>query len=352
MRESRFYLSEAPMGITRRRLATTGAAVLAGTVLTTVTGCARDRTNSSTTDKIRVLTGAGFQGREAPLLVARAQGWFREEGLDVEVLPGKGSGENLKLLAAGEVDVATLDVSAAMIEASKPDGIRDFRLTTVLHQRNLACFVALRSSGIRVPRDFEGKRLSYLPGGINYVLFPTYARLAGFDPSRVTWVGNPVAPQHAALLAARQVDAISQFVPAVESVRSVAKQDLVVFPFSDYIGDLHGSAMAVSTQTGQRRADVVRRFNRALLAGLDYCIRNPEAAGAVYAGQPETQGQQAALATAELTALKGYVTPVTDGQMGHFDLGRVARNIAILHAAGALGRGLTPDDIITPVLAG
>ncbi|MFY1696103.1 ABC transporter substrate-binding protein [Solwaraspora sp. WMMA2101] len=295
------------------------------------------------------MTGAGFQGREAPLLVARAQGWFRDEGLAVEVLPGKGSGENLKLLAAGQVDVATLDVSAAMIEASTPGGIRDFRLTSVLHQRNLACFVALASSGIRTPADLAGRRLSYLPGGINHVLFPTYAQLAGFDPSGVQWVSNPVPAQHAALLAEGRVDAISQFVPAVESVRSVAKQDLSVLPFVDWIGDLHGSAMAVSTATATNRADVVRRFNRALLRGLVYCMQDPEPAGKAYAAQPETQGQQAHLATAELTALRGYVTPA-EGRLGHFDEARVARNIAILHGAGAIPAGLTPPDIIAPDL--
>ncbi|WP_158632367.1 ABC transporter substrate-binding protein [Micromonospora sp. Llam0] len=295
------------------------------------------------------MTGAGFQGREAPLLVARAQGWFRDEGLAVEVLPGKGSGENLKLLAAGQVDVATLDVNAAMIEASAPGGIRDFRLTSVLHQRNLACFVALASSGIRTPGDLAGRRLSYLPGGINHVLFPTYAQLAGFDPSGVQWVGNPVPAQHAALLAEGRVDAISQFVPAVESVRSVAKQDLSVLPFADWIGDLHGSAMAVSTATATNLAAVVRRFNRALLRGLDYCMSHPDQAGKAYASQPETQGQQAHLATAELTALRGYVTPA-EGRLGHFDEARVARNIAILHGAGAIPVGLVPSDIIAPDL--
>ncbi|MFV2107797.1 ABC transporter substrate-binding protein [Micromonospora sp. LOL_015] len=295
------------------------------------------------------MTGAGFQGREAPLLVARAQGWFRDEGLAVEVLPGKGSGENLKLLAAGQVDVATLDVSAAIIEASAPGGIRDFRLTSVLHQRNLACFVALVSSGIRTPADLAGRRLSYLPGGINHVLFPTYAQLAGFDPSSVQWVSNPVPTQHAALLTEGKVDAISQFVPAVESVRSVAKQNLSVLPFADWIGDLHGSAMAVSTATATNRADVVRRFNRALLRGLDYCMSHPDQAGKAYASQPETQGQQAQLATAELTALRGYVTPA-EGRLGHFDEARVARNIAILHGAGAIPVGLVPSDIIAPDL--
>ncbi|RFS43876.1 hypothetical protein D0Q02_25490 [Micromonospora craniellae] len=170
--------------------------------------------------------------------------------------------------------------------------------------------------------------------------------MAGFDASKVERVSNPVPAQHAALLAAKRVDAISQFVPAVDSVRTIAKEEVTTLPFVDHIGDLYGSAMAVSTETVENRADLVRRFNRALLKGLRHAVEQPEEAGRIYAGQPETQGQQAAAATVELTAIQGYVAPLGQGRIGHFDLGRVARNIAILQGAGTIGRGLKPEDVV------
>lgn len=303
-------------------------------------------------EKVTVLTGAGFQGREAPIFVAKAEGWFRAEGLDVQVLAGKGSTENMRMLASGAAVFATVDVNAAMIEYSKPGGIQDVVLTSVLHQRNLACFVALRSGGINRPDDLAGRRLSYLPGGINHVLFATYAQLAGFDPSKIEWVSNPVPTQHAALLAAGKVDAISQFVPAVESVRDLAGEELTVLPFVDYIGDLHGSAIAVARKTAEENPDLVRRFNRALLRGLRHALDHPDLAGQVYAAQAETQGQPAATATSELVGLRGYVEPLGGSPFGHFDMVRVARNIAILRGAGAIAPGLTPQDVVTPGLAG
>ncbi|AVT40092.1 ABC transporter substrate-binding protein [Plantactinospora sp. BB1] len=337
--------------LTRRRLLA-GAAVTATAAMTACDDGEGSASAQPEVEKVSILSGAGFQGREAPIFVARSKGWFSEVGLEVQVLPGKGTTSNLQTLAGGQATFATVDVNGAMIEFTRNGGIKDFRLTSVLHQRNLACFVALKSSGIATPRDLAGRTLSYLPGGINYLLFSTYARLAGFDSSKVKWVSNPIATQHAAMLAQKRVDAISQFVPAVESVRTVAKQDLVTLPFTDYIGDLHGSAIGVTTETARNKPDLVRRFNRALLRGLEYAISHPEEAGQIYAAEKETQGQPPAAAVAEVKALRAYVEGISDGPLGHFNEARMAKNIAILQAAGTIPVGLTPGDIIAPDLVG
>ncbi|MDG4795126.1 ABC transporter substrate-binding protein [Micromonospora sp. WMMD1082] len=339
--------------LTRRTLMLGGVAAAAGLM----GACGSDsnrRAPSAAVDEVSVLTGAAIQGREAPIFVARQKGWFKEQGLEVSVLAGSGTTENLKLLASGQATFATLDVSGAMIEYAKKDGIKNFKLTSVLHQQTLAAFVARRSSGISIASDLAGRTISYIPGGINFVLFNAYARLAGFDPNnpKITWVANPVAPQHAVLLAQRRVEAISAFVPAVEVIKSVVKEELTVLPFGDYVTDLHGSAIGVTDQTAQTRPDVVRRFNSALIQGLRYAIEHPDEAGEIYATQPETKGQPASAAVAELTTMKGYVQGNGQVPIGRFDQARVARNIAILRGAGEIPPGLTPLDIVAADLAG
>ncbi|MEE6259502.1 ABC transporter substrate-binding protein [Plantactinospora sonchi] len=337
--------------ITRRSLLLGTAAATA----TALTACdsegGGDEAGKAATEKVTILTGAGFQGREAPIFVARQKGWFAEAGLDVQVLPGKGTTENLKNLAGGQATFATLDVSGAIIEYTRPGGIRNFTLTSVLHQRNLACFVALERSGIKTPSDLAGKTISYIPGGINQLLFPTYAKLANFDASKIKWV-NAAPPQHPALLIERKVDAISQFVPAVESVQALARQPLVTLPFTDYLTDLHGSAVGVSADTARNKPDVVRRFNTALLRGLAYSIEHPDESGQIYASQKETQGQKVESAVAELKGMAGYVQGIASTPVGQFDLGRIARNIAILQGAGAIPTSIQPTDIVSPDLIG
>jgi NitT/TauT family transport system substrate-binding protein len=337
--------------ISRRTFALSGAAVATAGLL----GACGSKARSSGprgTEKVSILTGASFQGREAPIFVARDKGWFAEAGLEVQVLPGKGTTENLKTLVGGQATFATLDVSASFIESSKPNGIKNFRLTSVLHQRNLACFLALERSGIKTPSDLVGKTISFIPGGINYELFSTYARLANFDPAKVKWV-NIGPPQNATMLAQGKVDAISQFVPAVTSVQGLASQPITVLPFTDYITDLHGSAIGVTTETAQTKPDLVRRFNRALLKGLQYAIDHPDETGQIYVKQQEAKGQSLVAAVGEINGMSGYVhTAAIQAPFGHFDPPRVARNIAILRGAGTIPDGSNPTDIVSFDLAG
>ena len=108
-----------PTGFVRRMTRVLGAAAAAST-LVLVAGCTSGGDDSSEApkalEKVTYLTGAGVQGREAYIYVASEKGYFRDAGLDVEVKPGNGTEQNLKLLQGGQADFATVDITAALIE--------------------------------------------------------------------------------------------------------------------------------------------------------------------------------------------------------------------------------------------
>lgn len=322
-----------------------------------VSGSSRPRVWSGPVDEVSVTTGVSYQGREAMFWAAMAEGFFDELGLKVTVLPGKGTTENLRTLMSGQSTFATLDVSGAIIEKTREGGIRDFWLTCLLHRRNLACFMALADSGISAPRDLAGKRITFVPGGINHVLFSTYAQLAKppFDPKGVQWV--QAGPQdHAKLLAGRKVDAISQFVPAQAAVQLGTGKAMTVLPFTNVMGDLHGSAIGVTYQTASQKPDLVRRFNHALLCGLKYTMENPDEAARIYLAVPEAKTQKLPAVLGEINSLAGYVNLSTPNPspapLGHFDGIRLAQNISILQGAGRIPAGFTPDQLVRFDLAG
>ena len=318
-------------------------------------GASKPRVWSGPVDEVSVSTGVGFQGREAMIPVAIAKGFFAELGLKVTTVPGKGTTENLRTLMSGQTTFATLDVSGAIIEKTREGGIRDFWLTSLLHRRNLACFMALADSGISTPQGLAGKRITYVAGGINHVLFNTYATLAKFDPTGVRWVQAGPA-EHAKLLAGRKVDAISQFVPAQVAVELGTGKQVTVLPFTAIMGDLHGSAIGVTNQTATEKPDLVRRFNHALLRGLKYTMEEQEEAADIYLAQPEAKTQKRAAVLGEINSLAGYVNLSTPNPspapLGHFDDNRLMQNITILQGARRIPAGFTPDQLVKFDLAG
>jgi NitT/TauT family transport system substrate-binding protein len=296
-------------------------------------------------EKITWVTGVGIQGREAYAYVAQEKGYFREAGFEVDVQPGRGTVENLKLLQGGQADFAVLDITGALIEYGKGT-FKDFTIVSAIQQRNLACLMALEGSGVASPKDLEGKKIAYIPGGVVRTLFDTYASLAGFNPKTVTWVTMP-APQMPAGLASKKIDVATQFVVGKGFVESVAKgKKAVVLPYSDYLVDLYGNGVAVTNKAAKDDPDRVRRFNEAILKGLAYAVDNPQEAGTIYAKYQKAQPARAA--GGEMALMAPYVkSSASGGQVGALDQSRVARNIAILQGAGTIPTSFRPEEVVS-----
>ena len=330
-----------------RRMIRRLAAAAAGTTMVLAAGCtASDDQSPATLAKVTYLTGAGVQGRESYIYVAIDKGFFREAGLEVDVKPGNGTVQNLQTLQGGQADFAVVDITAALIEYGRTGStFRDFTVVSAIQQRNLACIMALEGSGIAGPKDLAGKRIAYIPGGVVKTLFGTYASLAGVDASKIKWVTMPV-PQMGPNLAAGSIDAATQFVVGKPAIEAAAKgRKAVVLPFGDYLPDLYGNGLAVGKKAVAENPDRIRRFNDAMLKGLQYAIDNPAEAGKIYATHQKLQPE--AVAAAETTLMGPYAKPSTGGAVGALDAQRVARNIAVLRQANAIPADLKPEDAVS-----
>lgn len=294
-------------------------------------------------DKVSYLTAVGAFGRESYVWVAKEKGYFAEAGIDVTILSGAGTTENLALLTAGKAQFAANDLSAVMVKLGGGDFRHDVRAVAAIQQRTLNSITTVSSTGIAEPRDLSGRTLGGVAGAAPWLLFPAYAKLANVDAARVTWVPSPAAnlPK---LLAAGKVDGVGQFVVARSSVEKVAGgRTVVVLPYSDVLTDLYGNALITSTKVLERDPELVRRFSTALLAGLEYAVDHPEEAGQIL--HRHVPAQDPAVAADELRLMRPYVR--LDGRVGTFDPGKVARAIAILRSTGVVTGELDPADVVS-----
>lgn len=309
---------------------------------------------SAAPERVRVLTGLGFQAWEAYLDVGIEKGWFAEERLEVEVLPGEATGGNLALLNGGQAEFATLDVNAALMEYSRAQdpaedgGFDDFVLTSVLHANLLACVMARADSGMRRPRDLAGRSIAVIPGGTNTVVFPAFADLAGLDSESCELVNIP-PPSFIPALAEGQVDAIMQFVINQYTAEQGAGP-VVVWPYAEWVPEMYGSGMGVSRQLAESQPDLVRRFNRAALRSLEHAVANPEEAGTIMAARREELAAEEVTAGNE--ALAAYVRADEGLELGQFDEVRLAQSISLLQGLGAVAAGsVAPADLVRYDLA-
>lgn len=307
------------------------------------------KSTSSAKDHLTYVTAFGAAGRDAFAWVAEQKGYFRDAGIDVQIELGKATGENLKALASGKAQFASLDFTGAMISAGAKNSTayRDFRAVLAIHQRTLVSIMAMQGSGITAPKDLKGKRIAAAANSVNQLLFPGYAKLAGIDTAKIHWIAvQPV--QLGPALASGKADALSTFLigrPTIEKATVQARsKHVVVFPYSTYLPDLYGNATVTTASLAAKRPDLVKRFRAALLKGLKYTIQHPDEAGKLlHAKHPETDATAAA---SEIKLMTPSVTAEGTENIGLITQARMRRALTSLQNAGVIEPGMAPQDVV------
>jgi len=320
-------LHHSPALVTRRSLLGAGLTLPAAAVLAACGGDPQPQPESGPWH-VPLLTGAGFQPWEAYLYLAQKRGWWAEAGLEVEVLPGQGTGRNIALLVEGQATIATLDPAAAFIEWER--GTQDFVLTCQLHSNVLASVMAAESTGIRRLRDLEGRKVAVLEGGTNTQLFPGLARVAGFDASKVQLV--PLELPFFPHMASGTVDASLEFVPSRFAVERAVGEPVVVIPYADELPDLPGLALGVTAETARQQPEMVRAFNQVATRAIQHAVEAPEEAAAAMAEAQENIDPE--VVAAGLADLAPYIR---SHELGPLDEVRCSQTVALLHSLGLLG---------------
>ena len=290
-------------------------------------------------------------GEYAPFFTALDKGWYREEGLDVKILRGAGSGDTVKRIAVGQGDAGSADFSA-LVGARANEDIRVKAIAAYFRRPPHSIFVR-EGTGINTPRDLAGKTLAITPGNSHKTLFPLLAKLAGFDAESVKWVTMDGAAMGPALITGR-VDGAPFFANHEARLQKQAKtqgQTLKRISYADAGFDMYSLVMFAKDDVIAKDPEPLRAFLRATVRGMKYAFAPAhfeEGARAVIKLNPEIDLDAAAGATS-VASRYALTEEVTSGKVaiGQFEPARVERSRDIYSEYFQLKRKVTPDEIVT-----
>ena len=121
-----------------------------------------------------------------PIYVARHQGYFSEEGLEIKIISPSETADGLKLAAAGKVDIAISYEPQTIIAAARGLEIVTFGR---LIEHPLTTLLIMKDSGIAVPKDLEGKKIGYTVPGLMDILLAAFAKLNNIEQYTAVNVG-------------------------------------------------------------------------------------------------------------------------------------------------------------------
>lgn len=140
------------------------------------------------------------------IYAAQAEGLYRDAGVDLKVQAPGESTDAPKLLGAGKVEFAILDIHDLGIAREK--GIPLVGVMPIV-QRPLASVIARGDAGINSPRDLEGRRVGVSGLPSDEAVVDSEVEADGGDPAKVdeVTIGFTAVPS----LAAGKVDAATGF---------------------------------------------------------------------------------------------------------------------------------------------
>ncbi|WP_306359003.1 MULTISPECIES: ABC transporter substrate-binding protein [unclassified Nocardia] len=169
------------MRSTVKKLRTCLAVVAVG--LAALTGCGTTEGGTTTTadglTKVRLQLQWFKQGQFAGYLAAVDQGFYRDQGLDVDILDGGTDIVPQTVLAQGQADFAVAWVPKALASREAGAGITE---VAQIFQRSGTKQVAFASAGIDGPADLRGKTVGNWGYGNEFELFAGMTK-AGLDPA-------------------------------------------------------------------------------------------------------------------------------------------------------------------------
>lgn len=218
------------------------------------------------------------------IYVAQQKGWYRENGIDLNILPlGQTAPE--QLVEAHQADFAISYTEAVTVERGKEQPL--VSLGAII-QHNTSALVSLKSSGLDSVAKLAGKTYAgfYAPSYEKPVI-SLALNCGGASNSNFNDVDSSVEVLQA--LKSGKWDFAWIFVgwQGIEAQR--AGVALNTFPITDYcIPDYYTPVIVTNESLIKQQPDVIKRFMKATAEGYTYAIQHPkEAADLLIQGAPK-----------------------------------------------------------------
>jgi ABC-type nitrate/sulfonate/bicarbonate transport system substrate-binding protein len=217
---------------------------------------------------------SAFGPSAAGVMVAKRAELFDREGLRLEIRAGNNAEEPISSVVNGSDTFGLTRADSFLLARAKGARIVAFAAGFI---ESPTIFYALKTSGIRTPQDFSGRRIGYRAGDGSALVYDTLVASLGLPQSRLTNV--PVTDDLSMLLRG-DVDVWPGYIGIEDYALNEKGVDYYAINPENYGVHLIGSVFFASEQTIAKQPQLVRRFLNGMVAGWnqvygDYAISVP-----------------------------------------------------------------------------
>jgi ABC-type nitrate/sulfonate/bicarbonate transport system substrate-binding protein len=236
--------------------------------------------------------------------VAQEQGFFAEEGLEVTIEHDTGGqGEAVRLLVAGEIEFTTAD--AAVVMQRRADPGLPLLAVAQIGQRGQQGYAVKADSGMDSPADWAGRVVGFKGAAAPPDLF-AILEANGLTEDDIDLVNIGFDPR---VFVEGQVDVYPLFLSNEPfTIENRLNTPITIFEAADYDVPTLGLTYVTSEDLAAENPELVGRFLRAALRGINWAAENREAAleiVAIYAPEEDPELMEFMLEAELAAAMEG-----------------------------------------------
>jgi putative hydroxymethylpyrimidine transport system substrate-binding protein len=291
-------------------------------------------------DRISLMLDWFVNPDHGPIILAQELGYFKEAGLEVEIITPSDPNAPPRMVAAGSVDLAVS--YQPELHLNRHDGLSLRRVGTLI-STPLTCLVVLADGPAQSMADLRGRKVGFAVAGVQEVLLNAMLAHSGMAPGDVEQIniGWSISP---ALMAGKVDGVIGAFRNfELNQLALEGMEGRCFYPEAEGVPSYDELIYIADPD----RMDVARiaRFLEATEPATAYILNNPDQAWQIMAST-------ASELQTELNARVWADTwPRFDTRPAALDAGRYARFEAFLAKGGVTPGGLAVDELAVDVSA-
>lgn len=229
--------------------------------------------------KITIAVGGKNLFYYLPLSVAERKGYFKDEGLEVEIPDFAGGSKALQALVGGSADMVSGAYEHTINMAAKKQPIK----AVVLQARYSSIVLLLpkdKAAKYKGPADLKGLKVGVsAPGSSTNMFVNNILAKGGLKPTDIAVVGVGVGSGAVAAMEKGEIDAVSNLDPVITQLESTGKFVAVADSRTEkgmneiYGGDYHASVIYITDEYIRKYPNTVQAVVNAIVRANRWIAR-------------------------------------------------------------------------------
>lgn len=314
-----------------------------------LSGCRQSQDNTPGSEK-KSLTDISLQlqwvtqAQFAGFYVAKEKGWYEDEGINLTIHPGGPDIVPVDLVAAGSRDFGTTLLADLTSKIQKEKPVISI---AQIQQENGLRLLAKKSSLIREPEDFAGRKVGVWLGGWEVQFYALLAH-KNIVPENINVIsqGFSMEPFIDDRLDVASAMIYNEYLVVLNA--GIDKDDLVVIDYADYGLGFPGDVLFTSLSMKEQHPDLCLKMVRASMKGWQYAINHQEEAVDIVVKNDLTGVAEPDHQTRMMQEIARMVKGTRTVKIGHIDPDVLTQMTDLLFSYKIIEAPVPVDRIFTP----